>query len=148
MNFRSLFISICLAFTANSVFAIEDDEIRGEVLAIDEQQRQMKIEILETGDAVKAKVGAAKTFMVSEAVEIEVELEDRRFQPNVAFQFADLSAGDVVLFDFDTQATPGEVIRIRAEKPRDMQMRKRTEGHDMKKKHGEKDTTMKEDYQG
>lgn len=148
MNFRSLFISICLAFTANSALAIEDDEIRGEVLAVDEQQRHVKIEILETGDAVKAKTGSTQTFMVSEAVEIEVELADRRFQPNVEFQFADLAAGDVVLLDFDTQAASGEVIRIRTEQPRDVEMRKRTmdEDHDMKKKHGEKDTAMKEDY--
>lgn len=32
MHSRNLFISIFLAFTANSVFAIEDDEIRGAIL--------------------------------------------------------------------------------------------------------------------
>lgn len=148
MNFKSLLISICLAFTANCAFAIEDDEIRGEVLTVDEQQRHLKIEILETGDAVKAKIGSPQTFMVSEAVEVELELADRRFQPDSEFQFADLATGDVVLLDFDTQAAPREVIRIRTERLKDMEMRKQTmgKGHDMKKKHGEKDTAMNEDY--
>lgn len=135
MHFCSKLITACLVFIATSAFAIENDQIRGEVLAVDEKQRNMKIEILETGDAVKAKIGSTKTFMVSDPVEIEVEIEDRRYQPYAEFQFADLTAGDTVLLDFDMEAAPDEVIRIRAEEPKDMKVRERIkkEGRMMEK---------------
>lgn len=142
MYFGSKFITACLLFIATSAFAIEDDQIRGQILAVDEKQRSVKITILETGDAVKAKTGATKTFMVSDPVELEVELEDRRYQPYAEFQFADLTNGDTVLLDFDMKATPREVIRIRAEEPRDMKVRKRImeEGRMMEKSGHKKDT--------
>lgn len=141
MYFSSKLITACLVFVATSAFAIEDDQIRGEVLAVDEKQKNIKIEITETGDDVKAKIGATETFMLSEDVDLEVELEDRRYQPYAAFTFADIVAGDTVLLDFDTQAAPREVIWIRAEEPKDMKVRERIEkeGRIMEKSGHKKD---------
>lgn len=131
MNSISKIIGLFVAFFAMSAWAItlQDHMIRGEVVSVDEAEKNLEVQILETGDKVVAETGKVVTFEIPENVSVEMDIEDRLYQPYVAFSFGDLRRGDTVLIEFQDDENLEDMTLLRVEDPsEDIRVRTLEEG--------------------
>lgn len=131
MNSISKIIGLFVAFFAMSAWAItlQDHMIRGEVVSVDEAEKNLEVQILETGDKVVAETGKVVTFEIPENVSVEMDIDDRLYQPYVAFSFGDLRRGDTVLIEFQDDENLEDMTLLRVEDPsEDIRVRTLEEG--------------------
>lgn len=131
MNSISKIIGLFVAFLAMSAWAItlQDHMIRGEVVSVDEAEKNLQVQILETGDKVVAETGKVVTFEIPENVSVEMDIDDRLYQPYVAFSFGDLRRGDTVLIEFQDDENLEDMTLLRVEDPsEDIRLRTLEEG--------------------
>lgn len=118
-------MSLLALLLAPAAYAIQGDQIRGEITAVDADQRILEVQISEVGYGLEAEVGATESYHVPESVPIEYEIEKTAYRTPGVFDFADIRAGDRVLLDFDDIDNPTAVTRIRNQDPQDATIRER-----------------------
>lgn len=131
MHFVRKMTALFFAFFAMSAWAItlQDHMVRGEVVSVDEAGKNLQVQILETGDKVMADTGEVVTFDIPENVSVEMDINNRLYQPYVAFSFGDLRRGDTVLIEFEDSENLEDVTLFRIEDPReDIRVRTLEEG--------------------
>lgn len=112
-----------LTLAIQSALAIESDQLRGEVVDVDADDRTLQIEVTETGSNVIADLGATTSFHIPLDVPIEYQIETVRYSPYSDFSFSDIRSGDTVLLDFDE--TGQTIINFRNENTDDVLVRER-----------------------
>ncbi|MDX1461264.1 MAG: hypothetical protein R3348_09440 [Xanthomonadales bacterium] len=122
----SLLFSTLLALSAgNALAVVQSDQLRGEVLSVNADDRELEIQVLEVGSLLEADEGATATYHIPEDVPIDFDIEQRVYRTPASFDFADIRAGDRVVLDFDAMSNWMEVSRFRNEEPSDPTVRER-----------------------
>ncbi|TQV66309.1 hypothetical protein FKG94_27340 [Exilibacterium tricleocarpae] len=113
----TFFLTICLPLLG---LALENDQLRGEIIGMDQSRQQLQVRVLEAGDQMASRVDTIETFRLSRDTEIEYELDSYVYGPYFYGEpdFGDLNIGDTVILDFDIAAREKPARKIRNQKTR------------------------------
>jgi len=114
-----------MIMTAPSAFAVQTDQIRGEVVKVDASKRDLTIKIMEVGAKLEAESGTTTTYHVPADVPIEFEIDTVGYRTPSMFDFGDIRSGDNVLLDFDSLSNWTEVSHVSNIEPKDPAVRER-----------------------
>ncbi len=96
-------VALLLAWSAPT-FALEDDQVRAEIVEVMADAEEIKVKITEAGDDMQSRVGDEETFAVPANTPIEYDMEGSVYEPFVLgtdIDLTDLSAGDEVILNFE-----------------------------------------------
>ena len=118
---------ICLAFTGLA-FALNDDQVRGEIVSVDSDSSEIRLRVLESGDDRPARRGTIETYEVPENTPIEYDIDRSIVFAGDELDLNDLSAGDRVVLDFEDLGTERRRARgVRNEQAGNTEVRRRVE---------------------
>lgn len=96
-------LALLLAWSA-STFALEEDQVRAEIVEVMPDSDEMTVKITESGDNVDARVGQEETYSLPADTPIEYELGGSVYSPfslGNDIELSDLAPGDEVILDFE-----------------------------------------------
>lgn len=101
--YKKLFFAAALLASSSAVFgAVEEDQVRGEVVSVREASNEITLRILEAGDSRTADRGTVQTYEVPAGTPIEYQIQGRLFGAyDDEISLGDISRGDRVLLDFE-----------------------------------------------
>lgn len=126
-------ISLSLWALPLTVFALQPDQVRGKVLAVDPEFRFLTIQIEKSGDDVAASVGSVHTYFVPESItpEYETTVDSITYRTNDDIALKRLQAGDEVTLDFRAVDRRFEFERLENKEPKDPDVRAAARSHEI-----------------
>lgn len=118
-------IAMLLAIAMPAVYAIDSDQVRGEVTEVNTDTRQISVRVLESGADQAARVGQIETYDVPPGTNFEYEVDSVLYRLTDTLDLSDLSEGDRLLLDFAEVDQRREATNVRNEETQDMAMRDR-----------------------
>lgn len=94
--------AVAAMFVSSAVFALERDQIRGELVDVDRDLRSVEVRVLEVGDDVSTRIGRTEVYEIDESTKIEFDVD----RPGSFLRtrhldgFSDLAVGQEVVMDF------------------------------------------------
>lgn len=84
-------------------FALNDDQVRGEIVSVDADADEIEVRITEAGDNRSVSAGATQTYEIPDDVDIEYDVDGIIYAPyrRADVEIGDLERGDTVLIDFE-----------------------------------------------
>ncbi len=108
-------LALLLAWSATA-FALEDDQVRAEIVDVMTDSEEMKVRITEAGDSMQSRVGQEETFSIPANTPIEYDVEGSVYAPfslGTDIELTDLSAGDEVILDFEVMGQNKQANNVR-----------------------------------
>lgn len=124
MRFTTLGALLAALLVSTSALAIEEDQVRGEVVSYDEGTRSLRVELTEVGEDLTMQVGATRAWEVPSDVPIEFEVDRRLYRSYVGYDAGDIREGDQVLLSIDPRDSR-RVVTLRNERTSDTRARDR-----------------------
>lgn len=123
----TLLAAVAFSMAAGPLLAIDPDQIRGEVVSADEDSRELRLQVLESGDERAAREGQVETFVIPEDAEIEYQIDRMVYTTSRMGDVTldDLEEGDRVLVEFEEVAGRKEGRTVRAEETANVEARER-----------------------
>jgi hypothetical protein len=94
---KNILASAVLLLTVSSAWALENDQLRGEVLAVDVEERTLTLRVMEVGTNVDEPLYTVKTFKVPESAEVEDDFSSEAFPDTLE----DIAEEDIVMIVLD-----------------------------------------------
>lgn len=93
---------VCLPAVLAS--ALERDEVRGELVNVDDDVRSIEVKIEETGDAVPTRIGRTEQYRIDESTNIEFDIDQpgSLLRTRMMQGFEDLAPGQEVVLNYRT----------------------------------------------
>jgi hypothetical protein len=127
MRYLSTVVIALVAMASNVALAVEANEVRGEIVEVRKDQREVDLRVMESGDDRMARKGQVVTYFVPKGTNIEFDLDGRLmalYGPN-GDEIGDLSTGDTLLLKFEKSANRMQANKVRAERTSNMALQDR-----------------------
>lgn len=96
LSFKHIAVFVWLLFASGLGFAIEGDEIRGQVLEVDEEADTLTIQPIEVGEALDVPTDQPQTFSVDDATQIRDDVYATQLD-----DLENIEENDIVRLDFE-----------------------------------------------
>jgi hypothetical protein len=125
--FNAAMAALLFATLSPASFAIESNQVRGEIVEVNPQSREIRLRVTESGENRAAQPGSVTEFYVPRDTSINYDLDRTRYSIYARNEdgLADLKQGDTVLLNFEEVSNRRQAILIIAENPRDPLLRDR-----------------------
>ncbi|MEZ5512618.1 MAG: hypothetical protein R3F58_01955 [Steroidobacteraceae bacterium] len=114
-----------LAFASQAALAIEANEVRGELVEVKQDQRELVVRVTESGDSRMAKEDQLVTYHVPNGTLIEWDLDGRLYSlyGRDGDELGDLAQGDTLLLKFEQVNNRMQASKVRNERSTNMAAR-------------------------
>ncbi|MEZ5499105.1 MAG: hypothetical protein R3E77_06715 [Steroidobacteraceae bacterium] len=121
------FAAIAMSLAATPSFAIDPDEVRGEVIEVSADKRELVIRVLDAGENRDARAGQTETYYVPAGTDVDFDIDQTiyRLGSSGGNELSDISTGDTVVLHFTKTNDRLQATRMRTENPKNTVLRKR-----------------------
>lgn len=126
---KAIFTTLALLFAwSASSFALEEDQVRAEIVEVMPDSDEISVKITESGDKIETRVGQEETYTLPDNTPIEYDMDGSIYSPfmlGTDIDLSDLSAGDEVILDFEIIGEQRQANNVRNTRTSNPAMRDR-----------------------
>jgi LPXTG-motif cell wall-anchored protein len=112
---------LAAAFVGAPALALEEDQVRGEIVEVMPDRDQLRLRVEEVGDGDLAREDVVETYELDQQTEIRLEDPRETLVDPILMELEDLAEGMNVVLDFEEDVTGARLARGVAVSPQDDQ---------------------------